>query len=278
MSPAFARETSWICQATPPRPTRALENEGFGRPLFRWWARHRKLHSLHVVVSAIWFITGTDTDVGKTVFTAALTRYLRHRGVAVRAVKPVCSGGREDAQTLFEAQGGQVPLEAINPWHFRKPVAPVLAARAVGRPLKKAAMLRFLRASARTCDLLLVEGAGGLLSPIGEGFDARDLILALDARPWIVCPNRLGAVGQSRMAMESLPPGVRPRAQVVLVAPPPTARDASTDSNRPLLAEWIGRECILPFPHLAELGKAVRTSVFAGVDGLLQHDLHERLP
>lgn len=222
---------------------------------------------------AIWFITGTDTGVGKTVFTAALTRHLRQFGVAVRAVKPACSGGREDAQALYDAQGGAVPLDAINPWHFRKPVAPILAARAEGRPLRKGEMLAFLRAAARSCDLLLIEGAGGLLSPMGEGFDSRELIVALKARPWIVCPNRLGAVGQSRMAMESLPPVVRGRAQVVLVAPPATARDSSMTSNRPLLAEWIGSNGIHRFPHLTDGGKRVPKSAFAGVWPLVLHDL-----
>ena len=224
-------------------------------------------------VSAIWFITGTDTGVGKTVFTAALTRHLLQLGVAVRAVKPVCSGGREDARALFDAQGGTVPLDVINPWHFRKPIAPILAARAEGRPVEQAQMLAFLRASSQSCDLLLVEGAGGLLSPMGEGFDARDLIVALKARPWIVCPNRLGAVGQSRLVLESLSPAVRKRAQVVLVDPAGASRDASTRSNRALLAEWAAEDRLHRFPFLKALDQAVRRDGFTGVESVQRADL-----
>ena len=224
-------------------------------------------------MSAIWFITGTDTGVGKTVFTAALTRHLRQRGVDVRAVKPACSGGREDALALHDAQDGTVPLDAINPWHYRKPIAPILAARVVGQPLRKAAMLEFLRASARMCDLLLVEGAGGLLSPMGEGFDARDLIVALKARPWIVCPNRLGAVGQSRLVLESLSPAIRKRAQVVLVDSPRAARDASSRSNHALLAEWVGGDRLHRFPFLKTMDQPVRRDVFAGVESVLRAEL-----
>ena len=206
-------------------------------------------------------------------FTAALTRHLLRLGVNVRAVKPACSGGREDARALHDALGGTVPIDAINPWHYRKPTAPILAARAAGRPLEKGEMLMFLRASSQSCDLLLIEGAGGLLSPMGEGFDARDLMVALKARPWIVCPNRLGAVGQSRMVLESLSPAVRKRAQVVLVDPPSAARDASTRSNRALLTEWVGGDRHHRFPFLKAMDQAVRRDVFAGVESVLRADL-----
>ena len=74
------------------------------------------------------FITGTDTGVGKTVLTALLAQFLRGRGVSVAALKPVCSGGREDARALRHALGGALTLDEINPWHFRAAVAPALAA------------------------------------------------------------------------------------------------------------------------------------------------------
>lgn len=201
-------------------------------------------------MAAIWFITGTDTDVGKTVFSTVLTRRLVALGIRVRAVKPACSGGRADAERLLQAQGGKLSLDEINPWSFPEPLAPVLAARKAGTPLNRAEVLRFLRRSARACDLLVVEGAGGLLSPLGEGFDNRDLLVALRARPWIVCPDRLGAVGQSRLVLEALPPSLRRQAQVVLVDQP--TPDASTTTNEALLGEWIGAERIHRFPWLTE--------------------------
>ena len=74
------------------------------------------------------FITGTDTGVGKTVLTALLARYLCERRVRVAAFKPVCSGGRADARALHAALGGVLTLDEINPWHFRAALAPTLAA------------------------------------------------------------------------------------------------------------------------------------------------------
>src|ERR1039457_5699841 len=75
------------------------------------------------------FITGTDTAVGKTMLAALLTWILRERGVNAAALKPVCSGGRADARALRAAMDGALALDEINPWHFRAPIAPLLAAR-----------------------------------------------------------------------------------------------------------------------------------------------------
>ncbi len=151
------------------------------------------------------FITGTDTGVGKTVLTALLARYLRERGVNAAALKPVCSGGRDDARVLHAALNGALTLEEINPWHFRAPLAPVLAARRERKQVKLPQVVAHLRAIQERFDVLLVEGAGGLLSPLGEDFNSRDLIESLGATPIVVCPNRLGAVNQVLLTLEALP-------------------------------------------------------------------------
>jgi dethiobiotin synthetase len=185
------------------------------------------------------FITGTDTGVGKTVLASLLTRCLREQGVKVGALKPLCSGGRTDARALREAAGGVLAMNEVNPWHFRAPLAPLLAARRDGARLTKEAVLRHVRRVCRQFEVTVVEGAGGLLSPLGEDFDARDLIAALRAETLVVCPNRLGAVNQARLVMAALPPRARSRASVVLVNPP--RPNAASRTNPGLLAEWIGR-------------------------------------
>ena len=154
----------------------------------------------------MFFITGTDTGVGKTVLTALLARYLRERGVNVAALKPVCSGGRDDARVLHAAFNGALTLDEINPWHFHAPVAPLLAARRERKRVRLADVLAHLRVMHERFDVLLVEGAGGLLSPLGEDFNSRDLIAALRATPIVVCPNRLGVVNQVLLTLEALPP------------------------------------------------------------------------
>ncbi len=194
------------------------------------------------------FITGTDTGVGKTALTVLLARHLRERGVNAAALKPVCSGGRDDARALHVALGGVKSLDEINPWHFRAPIAPALAARREKRRVKLSQVLAHVRATQKRFDVVLIEGAGGLLSPLGENFDSRALIVALRATPIIVCPNRLGAMNQVLLTLEALPRSAAAKARVVLMSPPKP--DAATASSAKLLAEFFDAKRIFRLPWL----------------------------
>jgi dethiobiotin synthetase len=97
-------------------------------------------------------------------------------------------------------------------------------------------------------DVLLIEGAGGLLSPLGRNFNSRDLIAALRAMPIIVAQNKLGAVNQVLLALEALPKNLRSKAHVVLNSP--QRPDASTKTNASLLAEFFDAERIFLLPRL----------------------------
>lgn len=194
------------------------------------------------------FITGTDTGVGKTVLAALLTRYLRAQRAKVAALKPVCSGGRDDARALRAALNGALTLDQINPWHFRAPIAPSLAARHERKRVNRLPVIAHVRRIQKNFEVLVVEGAGGLLSPLGEDFNSRDLIASLRATPIIVCPNRLGVVNQVLLTLEALPGSAAARARVVLMSPP--GPDASTKTNASLLAEHFDGERIFRFPWL----------------------------
>lgn len=196
------------------------------------------------------FITGTDTGVGKTVLTALLARFLRERGVNVAALKPVCSGGRDDARVLHAALGGTLTLDEINPWHFRAAIAPALAAKLEKNPVKLAQVRAHARAMQKKCDVLLVEGAGGLLSPLGENFDSHDLIAALRAVPIIVAPNKLGAVNHILLTLAALPKNRREQAKVVLMLPPKP--DTATASNAKLLGQFFPSRNICTLPWLGK--------------------------
>ena len=196
------------------------------------------------------FITGTDTGVGKTVLTALLMRHLRKGGVNAVALKPVCSGDRADARALHAASAGALTLDKINPWHFRAPIAPLLAARRERKRIALADVLAHVRTMQKRFEVVLVEGAGGLLSPLGEQFDSHDLITALHATPIIVCPNRLGAVNQILLTLAALPRGAACRARVVLMSPPKP--DASTSTNTGLLAEYLDAKSIFCLPWQGE--------------------------
>jgi dethiobiotin synthetase len=194
------------------------------------------------------FITGTDSGVGKTVLTALLVRFLRKRGVNAAALKPICSGDRGDARALHAAMSGTLTPDEINPWYFRAPVAPLLAARRENKRVKLSQVLAHVRAIQKRFDALLIEGAGGLLSPLGENFNSRNLITALRATPLAVCPNRLGAVNQVLLVLEALPENLRVKTCVVLMSP--LKPDVSASTNRKLLAEFVGAERIFQLPWL----------------------------
>ncbi len=193
-------------------------------------------------------VCSPDTGAGKTVFTALLAGYLAEAGLPVAALKPVCSGGRSDARLLRAAVGPRLSLDEINPWHFRAPVTPLLAARLTRRKLTLQTVVAHIKRVERRFQPVVIEGAGGLLSPLGENFNSRDLIKALGATPIVVCPNRLGAINQTLLVVDALPKALARSAQIALVMPP--VPDRSTHSNASLLSEFLGGERIHTIPWI----------------------------
>ena len=191
-------------------------------------------------------ITGTGTGVGKTVFTALLATHLRANGFTVAALKPICSGGREDARVLYRALGSELKLDEINPWHFRAALTPLLAARKEHKRVELREVVAHIHTTAQRFQFVLVEGAGGLLSPLGEHFSTRELIGATGAEVIVVAPNQLGTINNVRLTMEALPPLIGARARVVLMSP--KRPDAATRTNPELLAEFIGEEHVSVLP------------------------------
>jgi dethiobiotin synthetase len=202
------------------------------------------------------FITGTDTGVGKTVLTTLLVQFLREHGVNAAALKPICSGNRDDARKIFAAMNGALTLDEINPWHFRAPIAPLLAARREKKRVKLSRVLAHACAMQKRFDALLIEGAGGLLSPLGANLNSRDLIVALRAKPIVVAQNKLGAVNQVLLTLEALPKNLQTKARVVLMSP--KKNDASTRTNAKLLAEFFDAKGIFELPWFDENFEASR--------------------
>ena len=200
------------------------------------------------MAARIFFITGTDTSVGKTLLAVLLTRDLRASGVCVAALKPICAGDRHDARALRSAANEALSLNEVNPWHFRAPLAPLLAARMDRKRVRLREVVAHIRCVGQQFDVVVVEGAGGLLSPLGEGFDSRELIVALRASPIVVCPNRLGAVNQALLAYDALPRAMSARATVVLMSP--KEPDFASRTNPKLLAQILGARRVQVLPWL----------------------------
>jgi dethiobiotin synthetase len=196
------------------------------------------------------FITGTDTGAGKTVLTTLLVRFLRAKKINATALKPVCSGGRDDARKIFKAMDGGLSLDEINPWHFRAPIAPLLAARRENKKIKLSEVAAHVRKMQMRFDFVIVEGAGGLLSPLGENFDSRGLILKLRANPIVVAQNKLGVINQILLTLEALPENFRRKTKIVLMSPEKS--DAATSSNPKLLAEFFDAKRIFELPRFGK--------------------------
>lgn len=151
-----------------------------------------------------YFITGTDTGVGKTYVTALLTRALRSAGLDTVALKPISCGDREDAESLRNAIGGELSLDAINPLWFDAPAAPLVAAREEGRSIERADLRDWYTALRQSRKSLLVEGVGGWLVPVAEGLGGAEFAAIFDLPVVIVVANRLGCLNHTLLTIESV--------------------------------------------------------------------------
>jgi dethiobiotin synthetase len=145
------------------------------------------------------FITGTDTGVGKTHVTAALLTELRRRGISAAAFKPIAcgKGGRHDAEIYAAIMNHEQPLDIINPIYLRHPLAPIVAAKLERKSIDLRKILRTYQQLAKNYDVVLVEGAGGLLVPIRENYFVADLAKALKLPLLIVARLGLGTINHT---------------------------------------------------------------------------------
>ena len=152
-------------------------------------------------MSRIIFITGTDTGVGKTLLTGLLLHHLRQSGCHALAMKPFCCGSRADVEFLCAVQERELTLDEINPFFFEKPLAPLAAAREQHVSIKLPAVRRRISDLARRCEWLLIEGIGGVMVPLGDGFSVLDLIANLSCSTVVVSRNKLGTLNHTMLTV-----------------------------------------------------------------------------
>jgi dethiobiotin synthetase len=170
------------------------------------------------------FITGTDTGVGKTVVAAAIARHLSLKGHSVGILKPVTSGAlekdgslvSEDADLLRWASGCTAPDHITSPYVLREPIAPSEAALREGKEIRFELILEAYEKLASSHDIVIVEGAGGLLVPLAPGLLVADLPVRLDLPLLIVARPDLGTVNHTLMTCEcALSRHIRPLGIVI---------------------------------------------------------------
>ena len=184
------------------------------------------------------FVTGTDTGVGKTVVTGGIVAALRARGHDVGVAKPLQSGALADdptgdAMLLREWTGVPETADEIAPYSFSAALAPSVAAELSGRVVTLSDAVHAVQTIAERHDAVVVEGAGGLIVPLGPGWTVADLAVALALPVLVVARARLGTVNHSTLTVQALRSlGLEP-AGVVLNG----TADESSERNAQLIEE-----------------------------------------
>ena len=195
-----------------------------------------------------YFVTGTDTGVGKTRISAMLIRALRAKGVDAVGMKPICCGEREDSELLHAASGGAATLNSINPVWLRPPVAPYTASIIEERIIDLALIRETFARLAASHTSVIVEGAGGWLVPITRDYSIADLAADLALPVIIVAANRLGAINHTRLTVAAVQAsGLRCAGVILNHVHAPAEDDPAVITNRSIL------EDLLPVPILAEI-------------------------
>lgn len=209
------------------------------------------------------FVAGAGTEIGKTYVTAALTRHLREQGRAILALKPLASGvppiadpafAETDTAILLAAQDLPVTpetVEACSPWRFEAPLAPDQAAACEGRSLNLDDLVAWCEARMGSAEAktILVEGVGGLMSPITEDATGLDWLKRLGLPTLLVSGSYLGAISHALTAVETLRAHGIPLMGVVV------SEGEGAPTPPETVAEAIGRRIAAPVAVLHRGGR-----------------------
>jgi dethiobiotin synthetase len=201
------------------------------------------------------FVTGTGTEVGKTVVAAVLAKELRRQGHAVAVFKPAVTGlddpGEADHSLLRRAAESRQSDEEIAPYRYGRPASPHLAAAEAGEAIEPERLRRGAREASAGAERLVCEGVGGLLVPLSGSYLVRDLAVDLALPLVIAAPPGLGTINHTLLTIEAARSAGLEVTAVVLT-PWPAQPSAIESSNRETI-ESLGavRAMVLPPLDLA---------------------------
>lgn len=192
------------------------------------------------------FITGNDTDVGKTYVTCLLLKALRQAGHRAAGFKPICCGDRDDCIALQAAGDPSLTVDNINPVWLRTPAAPYAASMIENRPINIDHIVRSFSQLDESMDAVLIEGAGGWEVPITRDFMVGDLACRFNLPVILVVNNRLGALNHTILTAKAISRrGLR--CAGLILNHVQIERHSATITNRAIL------EDVLDLPILAEV-------------------------
>jgi dethiobiotin synthetase len=193
------------------------------------------------------FVTGTDTGVGKTHTVVQLLRLLRQIGKSCAGFKPICCGDRQDAERLLAASTDDLTIDEINPIWLKTPSAPMTAAQIESVQIDISGLIRAFHALRTRVDIVFVEGAGGWMVPIQKDYFIRDLAVELKLPVVVIVQNRLGCLNHTLLTVRSVQAAGLQCAGAVLNSPASVRPDVAAATNADILAG------ILDVPLLPEL-------------------------
>jgi len=160
-------------------------------------------------VHPAWFITGTDTEIGKTFVACALLHAFRRNGARAVAMKPIAAGCdehgvNEDVERLLAASSFAPPRQLVNPYGFRAAIAPHIAAAEEGRRIELPVIAAAFTELRRLADVILVEGVGGFCVPLDDATDTADLAALLDLPLILVVGMRLGCINHALLTAQAI--------------------------------------------------------------------------
>jgi len=155
------------------------------------------------------FVTGTDTDIGKTCVTASIVKNLRDRDIDVGVMKPFASGYKknsnsisEDVEILMKYSGSHDPVDLVNPYFFEIPTSPYDACKILAQKINLKKVIDAYHKLLSSHDLLIVEGIGGLMTPITQNYFVSNLISELNIDTIIVTGSKIGTVNHTLLTYE----------------------------------------------------------------------------
>ncbi len=198
------------------------------------------------------FVTGTGTEVGKTVVAAVTAKSLAASGLRVAVFKPAVTGldepGEADHELLRRASGSSQSDEEIAPYRYGPAASPHLAAEMAGEQIDPARVLAGARAAAAGAEAFVCEGVGGLLVPLAPGYLVRDLAVELALPLAIAAVPGLGTINHTLLTIEAAR-GAGLQVAVVVLTPWPDSPSAIEESNRATIAE-LGEVRVETLPRL----------------------------
>lgn len=151
-------------------------------------------------------VTGTDTNVGKTYVSCSLIRFFKENNLRVKALKPLESGISDeatcDSALLHKSLGDSQDLESVSLYKLPEPLSPHIAARRANVDISIDLILERIEKLSAECDVLIVEGAGGLLVPILDDYTFADLAKDADLLVLVVAGSKLGVINHLKLSLE----------------------------------------------------------------------------